>query len=116
MQLIMNKILNFGSLNIDMVYSVPHFVSPGETLAADKVEFFPGGKGLNQSVALSRAGAEVFQGGKAAPDGKWLVDFLRESGVNTDFVSMDGSATGNAVIQVAPSGENCIIINHGANY
>ena len=66
--------------------------------------------------AVHGAGAEVFQGGKAAPDGKWLVDFLRESGVNTDFVSMDGSATGNAVIQVAPSGENCIIINHGANY
>ena len=112
----MKKILNFGSLNVDMVYSLPHFVRPGETLAATKMELFPGGKGLNQSVALSRAGAEVYHGGKIAPDGKWLSDFLKERGADTRFVSMDGSATGTAVIQVPPSGENCIIINHGANY
>ncbi|MEG1190400.1 MAG: ribokinase, partial [Oscillospiraceae bacterium] len=33
----MNKILNFGSINIDKVYSVPHFVRPGETLSATAV-------------------------------------------------------------------------------
>ena len=112
----MSRILNYGSLNIDMVYSVPHFVQPGETMAALKMEMFPGGKGLNQSAALSRAGAEVYHGGKIGPDGVWLVDFLKEKGVNTDFVSREGSHTGTAVIQVPPSGENCIIINHGSNY
>ena len=112
----MGKILNFGSLNMDMVYSMPHFVRPGETIAANKMEMFPGGKGLNQSVALSKTGAEVYQGGKIGTDGLWLLDVLKKSGVNTDFVSRKGSATGTAVIQVVPSGENCIIINHGSNY
>ena len=46
------KILNVGSLTIDYVYSVEHFVRAGETLASDKLELFAGGKGLNQSVAL----------------------------------------------------------------
>ena len=42
------KILNFGSLNCDYVYSVPHMVQEGETLSSRKLEVFPGGKGLNQ--------------------------------------------------------------------
>lgn len=112
----MKKILSYGSLNIDIVYSVPHFVSPGETLAALQVRRFPGGKGLNQSVALSRAGAEVYHGGKLAPDGAWLLSFLRQSGVDTSLVLQTGEATGTAVIQVTPSGENSIIIDHGANF
>ena len=49
------KILNFGSLNIDYVYSVPHFVRGGETLSSMSLDVFAGGKGLNQSIALSRA-------------------------------------------------------------
>ena len=57
------KILNIGSLNIDKVYSVPHFVSAGETLTSGHMDTFPGGKGLNQSVALARAGAEVYAAG-----------------------------------------------------
>ncbi len=52
-----HKILCFGSLNIDHVYSVDHFVAKGETLSSQKLETFTGGKGLNQSVALARAGA-----------------------------------------------------------
>lgn len=112
----MKKILSYGSLNVDMVYSMPHFVQPGETIAAYKMERFPGGKGLNQSVALSRAGAKVWHGGKIAPDGKWLSDILEKSGADVSFLSSSGSSTGTAIIQVAPSGENCIILNHGANY
>lgn len=46
------KILNFGSLNIDKVYKVPHFVRPGETISSRSYESFPGGKGLNQSIAV----------------------------------------------------------------
>jgi sugar/nucleoside kinase (ribokinase family) len=46
------KIINFGSINIDRVYEVPHFVQPGETLASVSYQTHAGGKGLNQSVAL----------------------------------------------------------------
>lgn len=112
----MKKILSYGSLNVDIVYSMPHFVQPGETIAASKTEQFPGGKGLNQSVALSRAGAKVWHGGKISSDGRWLSDILEKSGVDVSFVSDSGSTTGTALIQVVPSGENCIILNHGANY
>lgn len=52
------RVLNFGSLNIDYVYSVAHTVKPGETLSAGSCSSFCGGKGLNQSVALARAQAQ----------------------------------------------------------
>jgi len=58
------RILNFGSLNIDYVYSVPHFVRPGETLASSNYQIFAGGKGLNQSIALAKAGAKVYHGAR----------------------------------------------------
>ena len=112
----MNKILNIGSLNSDHVYNVPHFVTAGETLASESLQYFPGGKGLNQSVALSRAGAEVFHAGKIGPDGGPLIAWLRESGVDVRHIRTDGSVTGHAVIQVTPSGQNCILIYHGANF
>ena len=60
------KVLNFGSLNLDYVYSVPHIVKPGETMTSNKLEVFPGGKGLNQSIALARAGMDVYQAGAIA--------------------------------------------------
>ena len=57
------KFLNYGSLNIDYVYRVDHILAPGETLSSKGREIFPGGKGLNQSIALARAGVEVFHAG-----------------------------------------------------
>ena len=50
------RVVNFGSLNIDYVYRVDHFVQPGETMSAQSLQIQCGGKGLNQSVALARAG------------------------------------------------------------
>ncbi len=63
------RILNFGSCNIDYVYSVEHIVVPGETLSSSKLELFAGGKGLNQSIASSRTGAKVFHAGCIGNDG-----------------------------------------------
>ena len=57
------KILNFGSLNLDYVYKVEHFARPGETISALSQTVNCGGKGLNQSIALARAGAQVWHGG-----------------------------------------------------
>jgi ribokinase len=112
----MNIILNIGSLNNDHVYSVPRFVTAGETLAAENLQYFPGGKGLNQSVALSRAGAEVYHAGKTAPDGSPLIDWLREAGVDVQYIRTNGSVTGHTVIQVEAGGQNCILLYHGANF
>ena len=66
------KIINCGSLNLDYVYQVDHFVRPGETLDALHQTVNPGGKGLNQSVALARAGAEVYHAGAVGGDGRIL--------------------------------------------
>lgn len=109
------KILNFGSLNIDRVYSVAGFVRPGETIHADSLHIYPGGKGLNQSLAAARAGAEVIHGGAVGPEGAFLLRQLSESGVDAARVRRVDVETGHAVIQVNASGQNCIIVFGGAN-
>lgn len=107
--------LNFGSLNLDIVYSVPHIVSPGETISSTCMDIFPGGKGLNQSVALSRAGGAVFHAGMIGEDGMMLKNVCRENKINTDYIRIVKEKTGNALIQVADSGENSIVLFGGAN-
>ena len=110
------KVLNFGSLNIDYVYDVDDFVKKGETISSKDLNVFCGGKGLNQSVALARAGAEVYHAGMIGEDGKFLLDLLKEAGVNTDKILIrDDVRTGNAIIQRDKSGDNCIILFAGAN-
>lgn len=109
------RILNYGSLNIDHVYGVHHFVRPGETIGSTSYTRFCGGKGLNQSVALARAGAEVWHAGKIGAEGKFLKERLLADGVNVDFVEEVGAPTGHAVIQVDSNGENAIVIHGGAN-
>ena len=111
------KVLNFGSLNIDLVYRVRGFVRPGETIAARSFSRFAGGKGLNQSLALARAGAEAIHAGAVGRDGVFLLELLRENGVDASAVAViDDAPTGHAVIQVADSGENSIVLYSGANH
>lgn len=110
------KIISLGSLNVDHVYQIPHFVQPGETLSATGLSLHAGGKGLNQSVAASRAGADVIHGGAVGPDGDFLLELLRSSGVCTDHVLQLDVPTGHAVIQVNSQGQNAIIVYGGANH
>lgn len=109
------KILNFGSLNIDLFYRVERFASAGETIDSASYEKNIGGKGLNQSVALARAGGEVYHAGNVGADGDFLVDFMRHTGVNTDFIRKVDTPSGNAVIQIDKAGQNCILLYGGAN-
>lgn len=109
------SIYNFGSLNIDHIYRLPHIVAPGETIAAQALSFAAGGKGLNQSVALAQSGATVFHVGCIGSDGLWLKELLEEKGVCTDHVQQVDAVTGHAIIQVSDAGENSIVIFGGAN-
>ena len=109
------KILNFGSLNLDYVYEVEHFVQPGETLSAASQTVKAGGKGLNQSIALRRAGAEVWHAGCMGTGGETLVERLQKDGVHTDYIRPVPTLQGNAVIQVNTQGENCILLFGGSN-
>lgn len=109
------KILNFGSLNIDYTYSVDNFVKGGETISASSMQKNIGGKGLNQSVALAKAGAEVYHAGCVGADGDFLLNYLKKNNVNTDYIVVGEVATGHAIIQLDTKGQNCIIIYGGAN-
>ena len=109
------RILNFGSLNYDFVYTVEHIVQSGETASADKIETFCGGKGLNQSVALARAGAEVFHAGLVGEDGGALLDMLRGCGVDCTAVRNLPGKSGHAVIQLDARGQNAIFLYGGSN-
>ncbi len=110
------KVLCFGSLNIDYTYKVRHFVKKGETLSSDGLNVYGGGKGLNQSVALAKAGTEVYHAGAIGQDGMFLLDMLKDAGAHTEYVKvLDVVRTGNAIIQNDRSGDNCILLYGGAN-
>ncbi len=111
----MAKILNFGSLNLDQVYRVDAFVQPGETKSSLSLETHCGGKGLNQSVAAARAGAEVWHAGMIGCDGGMLHDKLAENGVNLTLLERSENVSGHAIIQVDNSGQNCILLYGGTN-
>ena len=111
------QVLNFGSLNIDYVYTVAHFAAPGETLAALDYQVNAGGKGLNQSVALARAGVKTFHAGMTGKEGAFLKEILEKAGADTRFVAVGDIPAGHAVIQVErTSGENSIVLFPGANH
>ena len=109
------RILNFGSLNLDIVFDVDHIAREGETIASSRREVLIGGKGLNQSIALSRAGAEVYHAGAVGVDGAVLVQALKDAGVHTRYVQKVEGPSGQAVIQLAADGQNTIITHMGAN-
>ena len=98
------KVLCFGSLNIDYTYKVEHFVQKGESL-----QVFSGGKGLNQSIALAKAGAEVYHAGAIGTDGRFLLEQMEEAGVHTEHVAvLTEVRSGNAIIQNDKDGDKCI--------
>ena len=109
------KLLDFGSLNIDHVYRLERMVREGETIAAEEYQKNAGGKGLNQAIALRKAGAEVLMAGAVGQDGGFLIDFLASQGVDTRHVRTLDAPTGHALIQVDKEGRNCIIVYGGAN-
>jgi ribokinase len=110
------KILVFGSLNIDMVFSVDHIVAPGETISSVSLVKSAGGKGANQAAALAKAGLSVYMAGKIGQDGLFLTELLRSYGVNTDHVKIYGGATGQAIVQVDREGQNSIVLFSGGNH
>lgn len=110
------KIINFGSLNIDKVYAVDHIAAPGETVSATGLTLNAGGKGLNQSIAAARAGAQVLHAGAIGPDGAFLEQLLKDNGVDTSPLLHVEGESGHAVIQVDAAGQNSIVVFGGANH
>jgi ribokinase len=109
------KLCNFGSINVDHVYTLSHFVRPGETAKTTSYAVYPGGKGLNQSIALARSGVTVHHAGALGKNETWLLDLMKREAISTEHVFLRDEPSGHAVIQVIPSGENSIFIHGGAN-
>ena len=109
------KVLNIGSMNLDHVYTVDHIVEPGETQSSTQLQLFLGGKGMNQSVALAKAGVEVYQGGMIGADGSVFLDACQEYGIHADYIRTVDARTGHAIIQIDKNAQNCILLYGGAN-
>ena len=109
------KFLNYGSVNIDLVFTVDHMVVPGETLSSSSFFRSAGGKGANQSAALAKAGASVTHAGKIGSDGQFLVDLLSGYGVDTSLIRRYEGATGQALIQLDKHKQNAIVLYGGGN-
>ena len=110
------KILNFGSINKDFFYSVNDFVKPGETISSIRYNIKIGGKGLNQSVGISKAGQKIYHAGIINKDDTFILDKLKKWNINCENILLSNNPTGHAIIQVDKKGENSIIIHGGANH
>ena len=114
----MQKLTVLGSINADHVIQVPHFPQPGETLSGQNYHIVYGGKGANQAVAAARLGTKVDFIACIGEDkiGLEMKQAFQKDGINTDSIAtIQGETTGIAMIQVADSGENSIVISAGAN-
>ncbi|MBO6284042.1 MAG: ribokinase [Pseudobutyrivibrio sp.] len=109
------KVLSFGSLNLDYTYQVAHISRPGETILAKDVSMNLGGKGFNQSVALSRAGLACYHAGLVGEEGLEFYDACETFGIKTDYIKTVTGRCGHTVIQVDEDGQNCILLYGGAN-
>ncbi|MBD5771456.1 ribokinase [Marinomonas colpomeniae] len=109
-------IYNFGSINLDHLYQLDHFVRPGETMASDSYQCLLGGKGANQSVALAKAGAQVKHVGAVNSLDHAILSELKDYGVNVELVEYIDTPTGHAIIQLTKAAENSIILYSGANH
>lgn len=113
------RVVVVGSNNFDMVVNAERFPREGENLLASNLKFFPGGKGANQAVAVTRLGAGASLIGAVGQDviGDFLLHNLETSGIDTRWIKRDSSrATGCAFIVIYPSGNNSIVVDPAANF
>jgi len=109
------KVLVYGSLNIDLVFSVDHIAVPGETISSGSLSRGAGGKGANQAAALAKAGMETWMAGKIGADGTFILELLESYQVETKRIIRYDGPSGQAIIQVDKQGQNSIILFAGGN-
>ncbi len=107
-----------GSYNHDLIFPVPRFPAPGETLLGSRRLEAPGGKGSNQAIQAARCGASVGMIAALGLDaaGDQALRMWADEGIDTSGVArIEGAGTGTAVILVDAAGENQIVVDLGAN-
>jgi ribokinase len=107
----------FGSINLDLIFPLPHIPRSGETVLGPAIRIEPGGKGANQAVAAARDGAQVVMAGAVGQDAlaEGALRLLRQAGVDLSRIVTTGASTGCAAIAVDPDGANAIAVGSGAN-
>jgi len=110
-------IIVFGSINLDLIFPVPHIPGPGETVLGPSIRIEPGGKGANQGIAAARDGATVIMAGAVGRDtfAASALALLREANIDLTRVIETDTSTGCAAIAVDPAGNNAIAVGSGAN-
>jgi ribokinase len=110
-------IVIFGSINLDLVFAVPHLPAAGDTVLTQSVRITPGGKGANQAVAAAYDGAKVVLAGAVGHDALAAPALagLRAAGIDVARVISADQTTGCAAIMVDDSGFNAIAVGSGAN-
>jgi len=111
-------IVVFGDINIDIVMCIESLPKRGETVNGEDHFLVPGGKGANQAVAASLAGAPVAIFGQVGEDefAFTALEILSASGVDLAGVQRSKRPTGCAAVWVESSGENAIVVASGANH
>ncbi|MBA2254984.1 MAG: ribokinase [Chloroflexi bacterium] len=106
-----------GSVNVDLVMTVPRLPSPGETVVGGRFARHAGGKGANQAVAAARLGAHVVFVGAVGDDeeGRRCRHELVAEGIEVSPLATVAAPTGVAAILVDEAGENLIAVASGAN-
>jgi ribokinase len=98
--------LVYGSINIDQVFISTQPRLPNRAYRAQSFSEHPGGKGANQSVALSLASQSlhtVTHYTNIGLDGEFILDLMRIAGVNTDLVKIsETEKTGRVIIALPP--------------
>lgn len=94
---------------------MPSIAQSGETIDSFHRDVFPGGKGLNQSIAAAKAGCSVRHFGAVGPDGEELLTYLAAQQVDVSAILRSEAPSGHAFIQVDSSGQNAIVIHGGCN-
>lgn len=114
----MAKIAVIGSFVMDNVAKMTRFPDAGETILGESLEFFPGGKGMNQCVSVARLGGDVEMVGMLGKDenGDVFLGIMKEEEIKSDNVFFCNKPTGIAQIQVNEEGQNRICVIPSANF
>lgn len=107
----MSEVIVFGGINMDLFAYVPRSTQEGETIEADSIEFYLGGKGANQAVALSRLGVKVRFVATIGSDqfGNQLENLIKKENINTSNMNRKEGKSGIALINVLKDGRNEVI-------
>lgn len=114
----MSKITVIGSFVMDAVAKMKRFPKVGETILGESIDFFPGGKGINQCVAVARLGGDVEMMGMVGKDfnGTVFRDIMNKENIKNDFVFTCERPTAVAQIQIDENGQNRICVIPSANF